>query len=368
VKLNKKMIIMLASVIGVVVVLIIIIMLFVGGGNKKLSYDKIEEKIIAAGESYFTDNEDKLPKVGTISVDVDTLVKEGYLNDLSKYTDDNVTCDGTLYVTKNPSGYAYRANLDCGKKYTTNSLADVIIGNGVVTNGSGLYEENQVNPNDNLNTHKVYVFKGDNVHNYVKIGDFYWEIIKVYENGEIAVLGDPELLTTIWDNRYNIDNQSYNGINEYEVSRLKDTINSTIVEDEEGYLNIKKVITTHTACIGKRGLDDNSKDGSTECSETLENQYFSLLPVYDYMNASLDENCSIATDSSCYNYNFLASYDESWTITGVLENTQDVYYIDISMDKEEANTNKDVRLYVHLDASVTYVSGSGTYEDPYIVK
>jgi hypothetical protein len=75
-KLNKKMIIMLASVIGVIVVTIIIIMLFVGGGSKKLSYDVIEDKMVAAGESYFLDNEDKLPKEGTDVVDDDTLIEK----------------------------------------------------------------------------------------------------------------------------------------------------------------------------------------------------------------------------------------------------------------------------------------------------
>ena len=382
-KLNKKMIIMLASVIGVMVVLIIVIMLFVGGGSKVLSYDDIEAKLLSAGESYFLDNEDKLLADGANVVDDDTLVENGYLNDLSTYTEEDVTCNGKVYATKNPSGYTYHAMLDCGKKYSTKTLANKII-KDVVLEGSGLYEEEQVNPNDNSKTHAVYVFKGDNVNNYIKVGDYYWQIVKIYENGEIAVLGDPELLRDTWDNRYNVDSKKYNGVNDYTVSRIRDTIDREVVNDQEGYLMIKSLITTHTACVGKRTLDDTSRDGSVECSKVLENQNFSMIPVFDYMNASLDKNCNKALDYSCYNYNYLASgYDPSWTITGVENqgaftsedgeyftgiNTHLVYGVDSTLNYFDASNVMGVRLYAHLDANTKYVSGSGTYEDPYIVK
>lgn len=367
-KANKKLIIMLASVVGVIVVLIIIIMLFVGGKSKKLSFEKLEEKILSAGESYFEDNKNKLPEEGTTSVSTDTLVEEGYLKEISEYTDEDVSCDGVVYASKNPQGYTYRVALDCGKDYSTKTLSSVVT-KDVVTNGSGLYKMEQVDPNDNSKKQNVYVFRGDGVNNYIKVGSYYWEIVKVYENGEIAVLGDPELLRNVWDNRYNVDVEKYDGINDYKVSRIRDAIEHEVVEDEDGYLKIKSLITTHTACIGKRNIDDTSKDGSVECSETLENQYFSLLPVYDYMNASLDSNCNTALDSPCYNYNYLAgSYDEWWTITGVADNTYDVYFMETTLDYEIAKRTMSIRMYAHLDANTTYVSGSGTYEDPYIVK
>lgn len=364
-KLNKKMIIILASIVGIIVVLIIILMLFVGGGSKKLSYEKIEQKIVAAGESYFIKNEKELPSSGTKTISVDTLVKAGYLKDLSNYTDKGVSCDGKLFVTKNPIGYAYRASLECGDNYSTQTLNSVLTKN-VVTSGSGLYKmEQSVSDEESEN---VYIFRGDNVNNYIKLGDFYWEIIKVYENGEIAVLGAPELLVTIWDDRFNIANNSYDGKNDYDVSRIKDTIESKVVQNNNGYLIIKSLITLHDACIGKRSINDESKDGSSECSVILENQYFSLLPAYDYINASLDENCNTILDKSCYNYNFLSNDDEFWTITGVEENTSDVYYVDYITDYAVANQNRGARLYAHLAPNVTYVSGSGTYDDPYIIK
>lgn len=366
--LNKKMIIMMASVVGVIIVLIIVLMLFAGGGSKKLDYSKIEDKIIAAGENYYSDHEDKLPKSGTESMDVATLVAEGYINELSRYTAKDVSCSGKLHVTKTPSGYSYRSSLNCGDTYTTKNLKSAVMDN-LVTSGNGLYETEQVDPNNTNSSQKVYVFRGDNVSNYVKIGDYLWEIVKVYENGEVAVLGDPELLRTSWDNRYNVDTKTYRGINDYAVSRMRDTIIAEVINDVDGYLNIKKFITTHTACIGKRNLSDTSKDGSIECSKTLTDQYFSLLPVYDFMNASLDGNCTKALDDSCFNYNYLSSlYRQWWTGTGVGDNTQDVYYLDTSLKTDFASHTNGVRLYAHLEANTIYVSGNGTKEEPYIVK
>ena len=364
---NKKMIVILASAVGIILLIIIILMLVAGAGGKSLSYSQIEERIVSAGKNYFADHNDELPEVGTKTLSADKLTDEGYLIDISKRVKGDSTCDGTLYVTKTAHSYSYRAILDCGSDYSTKTLKSVVM-NDIVTSGNGLYATEQINP-DTGNLETVYIFKGDNVNNYIKLGDFYWRIVKVYENGEMAVLGDPELLRATWDNRFNISVNSYHGINEYDISRIRDTIDTEVLDYEDGYLIIKSLITTHTACFGNRSLNDTSKDGSTECSKALPNQYFSLLPVYDYMNASLDSNCNKAEDDSCYNYNYLASEnDEWWTITGVADNTEEVYYVDNTIDREYANRSRGSRLYAHFDASVTYVSGSGTYDDPYIVK
>ena len=73
-------------------------------------------------------------------------------------------------------------------------------------------------------------------------------------------------------------------------------------------------LTTYTLCIGKRNDLDTSKDGSIECSSPLENQYIGLLPLYDYMNASLDSICLNANSKECQNYNYLTiliDYEDS---------------------------------------------------------
>ena len=367
-KFNKKMVIMLCTVIAVFLFIIVLAMIFTSGSNKIWSYSTMENKIIVAGKNYYSDNKNELPETGTVSIDVSTLVAKGYLSDLSKHSKDGVSCSGKLYVSKNPVDYSYRVNLDCGDKYSTSSLKKAVMKN-LVTSGNGLYEEVQANPNNSTEMQTVYVFKGENVNNYIKIGKTYFQIVKVYENGEIAIIDNGKVLRTVWDDRFNIETNDNKGVNNYSVSRVKDSIENDVLNNTEVYTELKTFITSHTACIAKKGLTDTSKDGSVECSETLENQYFSLLPVYDFMNASLDDNCNETMSKSCYNYNYLSKDANSWwTVTGVLDNNQDVYYVSGSVNETHASNTRRVRLYAHLDANVTYVSGTGSYEDPYILK
>ena len=367
-KLNKKMIIMMASVVGVIVVLIIVLLLFASGGSKNLSYSEIEERIVTSGKSYYEDNEDKLPTEGDVELNISTLVSEGYMNELSTYTDNGDSCSGKLIVTKTPNDYSYYAYLDCGNEYTT-SLFSEYLKKDVVTNGPGLYEMEQVVPGSD-ETSSVYIYRGDNVNNYIKVGDYLWQVVKILDNGEIVALGDSSLLRATWDDRYNIDTNYYNGINDYEISRIREFINSDVIEPTDMFVNIKGLITPHTACVANRTKDDTSRDGSTECSKTLENEYFSLLPIYDYMNASLDENCQKVLNDSCSNYNYLSSSSDSswWLATGVGDDTESVYYVDGKIETSYGSYNRSGRLMVHLNKYVSYVSGSGTVDDPYVIK
>ena len=290
------------------------------------------------------------------------------MNELSTYTDNGDSCSGKLIVTKTPNDYSYYAYLDCGNEYTT-SLFSEYLKKDVVTNGPGLYEMEQVVPGSD-ETSSVYIYRGDNVNNYIKVGDYLWQVVKILDNGEIVALGDSSLLRATWDDRYNIDTNYYNGINDYEISRIREFINSDVIEPTDMFVNIKGLITPHTACVANRTKDDTSRDGSTECSKTLENEYFSLLPVYDYMNASLDENCQKALNDSCSNYNYLSSSSDSswWLATGVGDDTESVYYVDGKIETSYGSYNRSGRLMVHLNKYVSYVSGSGTVDDPYVIK
>jgi len=366
---RKKMITILGTIIGVLLLILIIVMLVVGLGNKNktLSYNEIEAKILTAMENYYSDNKAELPLEGTKTLSISTLVANGYLNDLSTYTAEGVTCSGMGYVTNIANNYSYRVVLTCSDGSTSKVFSDYLKEN-VVSAGAGLYEMQQVSIDNNLQLSTNYVYRGETVNNYVKIGDFRWRIVKINDKNEVVLIETEDVARSSWDDRYNIETNQYRGINNYNVSRVKEYITQNILEPVNSYSLTKKLITSHDVCIGKRSTSESSINGVAECSNVLENQYFSLLPIYDYMSASLDVNCNSTYSASCSNYNYLSAGDEWWTVTALSDSTEDVYYVSGSVGSSYASSTKDIRLVVALDSMVSYVSGSGTYNDPYIVK
>ena len=101
----------------------------------------------------------------------------------------------------------------------------------------------------------------------------------------------------------------------------------------------------------------------------IEKQFIGLLPLYDYLNASLDTNCTTSISTSCMNYNYLAKYQNNWwTMTSTSLNTYNVFHISKSPALTSASSTAYVRPVLHLAKDAIYVSGDGTSENPYIVK
>ena len=88
------------------------------------------------------------------------------------------------------------------------------------------------------------------------------------------------------------------------------------------------------------------------------------------MNASLDVNCTETTSRSCQNYNYLTDTKNSWwTLTPVAENTHRVYKFSYGYLASSSLTNDSrVRAVLYLSENVIYAGGTGTLEEPYIVK
>ena len=118
--------------IGIFLISIIIIIL--GGAliyNKfffKKNYTEVEKVMLEAAKEYYTKHEEKLPQnIGeTVSVTIDTLIKNKHMETIKKYTKSNVTCDGEVIVTNINKDYRYTPVLDCGKKYQTQTFTDYI--------------------------------------------------------------------------------------------------------------------------------------------------------------------------------------------------------------------------------------------------
>lgn len=338
-----------------------IISLFRGG---KLDFEKIENKMISAAESYYENNPKMLP-VGEYSkaeLNVEALVKDGYMKSLSEYVDDNVTCTGNVVVLKNGDNYTYIPKLSCGKDYSTKNLAAVITNsNNIVKEGEGLYELDG-----------EYVYRGENLNNYVSFAGKTWRIIRVTKDKEIRLIQDDAFDKVAWDNRYNVDKKSSSGINAFEVNGVNSRIKDTLEEIYNGKTfnsEDKAKLVPKQLCVGKRLFKDNTTNGSVECSSLTEEYYsIGMLQANEYIVSSLDTGCTGINKRPCTNYNFLATYEDSfWTLTANAENTHEVYYIDYLPSTAYANRKFGIKLVINITGEVNYTEGDGTIDNPYVI-
>lgn len=350
--------------------LILIILIIFGGAfiyNKffyKHSYEEVEKIMLDASKNYLAKNPEKLPQNvnDSISIPVSNLVAANEMNSIESYLkEEENSCSGEVKVTNINQKYRYVTFLNCGDKKQTIKFIDYLNKNEqIVENGNGLY---------NLNNELVY--RGDKVNNYITFSGNLYRIVKISQEHTVIIYTEKMDNSIIWDNRYNIEKSNNLGINDYSVSRIRDSLNelykgTKLVADED-----KLLVTAHNIGIGKRDNKDTDKTGYLENSIILENQYIGLLQMNDYLNASIDINCTSTTSRSCTNYNYLSKYKYNWwTITANSQNTYNVYRIGASSSASLASSNSSnyLRPVLYLAKDIIYVSGEGTSQNPYVIK
>lgn len=356
---TKKMIYI---VVGIIAIVFIFYLLNVVGTKlfTKSSYDDVEDIMKSAAISYYRDNDGLLPNTigNTVEVEASDLVSGKYMKDIAKYIKKkNVTCTGKVKVTNVNGNFRYNPILDCGDEYKDISLADYIKTNtSIVESGNGLYSSSN-----------GFAYRGDDVQNYVKFGDNTYRIVKI-ENDHIVLIYTSKLVNMAWDDRYNVDKNSKVGINDYSVSRIKDYLQdlyngNTMFSEEE-----KLLISNYNLATGKRIESDTDKTNSIEGSVLFQNQYIGLLTVSDYLNASLDENCTSSTSVSCINYNYLMDIETSfWTVTADKDTSYKVFKVDsnIGISLVNASSSSGVQPVIYLVSDAIYTSGDGTEDNPY---
>ena len=362
-KFDKKLVarFTLVSIAIVVLVIAIIIIKIIIGDH--VSYSKVEDKMIKAAKEYFSEDEkgiEKFKKLGDkeISVTTDTLIEEGYLSSLEKITpnkDDE--CTGKVVVKMNNGYTLYTPYLDCKKAYKSKPLSEVITAD-IVESGNGLYKMGD-----------DYVFRGEVTNNYVSFANKNWLILRVHGDGRIRLLELTKREKIKWDDRYNIEVGRNLGINDFNVSRIKDELIALYENNEEFSDTERGYITPYDLCIGKRDVDETNNDGTAECSTVVENWLIGLIQANEYAIPSLDANCKNITDASCNNYNYLVDVDGSyWSITPSADRTDRVYKCNPQPFFTSASGYAGIRAVVEIDASAVYVSGDGTEDNPYTFK
>lgn len=384
---------LLVGVIALVVILLLLKNLVSGG--VKLSYEEIEEKLVNATMDYIEDFPGALPSTSdsTITISSTTLINAGYIKDLTSYVkDENVICNGSVDIyLANDSYYNYVPSLYCGSKYETTKLYNkVLIDNeyGIVS-GSGLYQrvdgkfvldEQDLSNGNNADSFE-YVFRGEEVNNFVLIDDNYWRIVAITDSNDMILIYTGHTKKTLpWDDRFNSEVGKSQGINEYEEDGLKSRAMEAVESFYRGELNLYNnekyssktnyLISPMNLCVGKRSTTDTDKSGSIECKEVLEYQYVGLLPAYYYMSASLDDECTTISSRNCGNHNYLSKFEDYWwLLTANNESTNEAYnvakkYVESSLCSSKSN----IRPIITLGSRAIYEKGNGTEADPYVVK
>ena len=366
---KKSMIIAGSSIVAVLVLLILIVWLLSVFKKSYTTYEKVEEKMVNAANKYYKTYPELLPvNEGKYTLQYSALVEGEFIKPLNELLKDGDSCTAEVNVYKDGDNYDYIPKINCGTNYQTLELFQKIINeNPVVTTGSGLYQ----------NEDGSLYFRGKIDNNYVILGrtgtgrrerDIVWRILGIDANGNIQMVSETSFNDKVaFDNRYNIKEGKYTGYNDYIDSVLKDYL--VRMNNTEEFLkeNEKQKLVKMPICYGKRKTTDTVNDGSIECKEKSDPLYFGTITPYEFIRASLDENCNKVYDKSCGNFNYLYNNAISkWTVTSTTENTFQSYLLTgASFELTKASSTKAVYPTAYISARVLYRTGTGTLEDPY---
>ncbi len=351
---QKKTVILCGVAVLITIAIIIVVTVLLIHLFKKYDGPEIEELMVKSTEKYLNANASYLPQEGQeIIVEASTLIQGKYMKDFERLTKD--TCEGLVKVSKTSSIIRFTPHLKCSN-YETQSLYEQILSTEpIVVKDEGLYDINN-----------MYTYRGEFLNNYINFAGFSWRIFKFDAKQIYLILSDTTNTKTlyVYDDRYNETIQSNRGKNNFETSRVFLSLKDIYKND---FVKYHKYMLPIDACVHPRSETDQNKSGAIECTTTVTTN-FSMLSVYDYMNASLDPLCIEAASRNCSNYNYLStSTNKWWLLNGTDENTFDVYGVDtigrITLDWAAAK--KDVRPVIALPSDLLYKSGNGTVNNPY---
>ena len=365
---KKTLIIIGCSFIGLLVLLLLIVWLLAMFKSSYVTYEKLEDKIVEATKKYYADHPDLLPvNDGKYSLDYNVLVAGEYIKPLNEMLKDGDKCTADVIINKSGVDYTYVPRLDCGDSYKTVELYRQIINdNPVVTSGSGLYREGN-----------TYYFRGKVTNNYFAMGvndnnnekELLWQIISIDSDNTVrirAVSATEE--NSEYDGRYNIDKDANYGYNTFEDSSMKDFLRKLETDGKFLTAEQKSKLVSKRICIGKRSEEEKVNNGSVECSALSKDTFmFSTLLPYEFLRASLDENCKTVLDKSCENLNYLASQGSSeWSTTASSTDSYRLYaFYGTYYGLSSASNPKVLHVVANLSEYAFYKSGKGTMEDPY---
>ena len=371
---KKTIIIGGGVIIGVLILLLVFVWILSILKPRYYNYFEAEELISKATSKYFKEHPDELPTYeGKTPFDYNKLVEGKYIKPINKVLKDGDNCSVDIFVDKNENVYDYITKLNCGERYQTREFyAQILQDQEIQTVGSGLYADTNG---------KGYYFRGKVNNNYVVFGSqkvrketirLVWRIMGIDENNNVKLRATFPSEATKWDDRYNEKRGSYLGYNDFETSVIKDYLKGLETSGEILDETLVSKLVAKQLCVGPRSKTDPSMDGSVECAVMSTDSYkFGTITPYEYMRASLDENCSALNDRSCSNFNYLAVYlnKAEWTTTPVVDTNEKIFkFSGKSFSDGNARDSHSLYVTINLGPYVYYRSGSGTESDPYIIR
>jgi hypothetical protein len=358
---NKLFMLLMAGVVVLVAILLVVSVFSLFRKERASSYNGLESKLISAAKSYYKKEVDRLPATigATIEIDATSLAEAGYLDGMREISPKGSTCSGRVVVKNVNGNYLYQAYIDCGEKYKTLSLSDYLkTAVPLETTNAGLYKVGN-----------EYYYRGEIPNNYLSFAEQVYRILRVNEDGTIDIIANEKRERDVWDDRYNEEREGNDGINNFALSRIRDSLNRYIHSEE--FLDEERLmLEPMSLCVGKV-FREGTMSLNQECSSRLDGQLVGLLPVSLYTHASLDPACTSILSGSCQNYNYLNVYNGSfWTLTGEFGSSSYVAQIlsGGTVNFIRASSSSGLREVLRITNQAVYVSGDGTIENPYVIK
>lgn len=193
-------------------------------------------------------------------------------------------------------------------------------------------------------TNNIYRFVDDANNNYVKFMGHNWRIIRINEDKTITMITEDPIISLAYGNVESFTESQINKwLNKLNEEKYTGIFHNMITDGEE-------YLTNTTTC-----LDTFNTVETIGCYETSNDYSISLLSIKDYADAGGANS-------------FLNNGSYFWT-TNTNKNKQ-FWYISDNGKTGVADSDSDygLRPVITLKANVKTLGGTGTSDDPYIIK
>lgn len=366
----------LVELLAVIVIIGIVALIAVPAVSRNIKESKQElyelqvQDINLAAKKWATDNYDELDSefLNDTMVPVEMLKAEEYLpnqaiKDPTGNTSELNGCVRVSYDTDNKVyKYSYIESLDDCKvgyyyeydqvenlwnKNITNqkvSIATYLIGENnanIVATGSGLYEEDE-----------RYVFRGSGVSNYIKVNGLEFRILSIDKTTKsLKLIRTTKLKPSEWGSN---DTANFVSATIHTTSLASNTYDNLVNSnmkwnvgsiDQKTNLNVDAI----------RTYEKSSQIGMN----------VGLISMSEYMEASLNNECSSGNLTSCALDNYLTIRD-AWTLTTTNDS---VAYIDatgnLAWENDLKSKHHDIFETIYVKSFAQ--NGNGTSSSPFII-